>query len=189
MMRIMVMAAGVFLLVGAVAAPAQSAAVAALEQSAAEAFEKKAYSSALQQYNKLLEMYPRDPQYNYRAGVCMVELGQEPRKAIYRLKIASLKEVPEDVFFYLGKACMQAGRYDEAIGWYERFGREVSPGVRKRYHLEKYLGEAKMARDRRGAPPPPPPPPPPPRHPRRAGLPHRPGLSPPGRLAPADHRT
>ncbi|GEM_PF-3651150 len=127
----------------------QSSRAAELEREAREAFAKKDYPAALAKYNRLLEMYPRDPGYNYHAGVCMVELGQEPQKSIYRLKIAALHDVPEDVYFYLGKAYYQSGNYEEAVRWYERFGGQVSPAVRKRYHLEKYIGEAKMAAEAR----------------------------------------
>ncbi len=132
-------------------AAGQTQGVAALEKEALGYFQQKAYARALEDYNKLLEAYPRDPGYNYHAGVCMTELGQEPEKAIYRLKIASLNEAPPDVFFYLGKACYQAGKYDEAIGWYDRFSQKASSGERKSYHLEKFITEAKMARDQQVA--------------------------------------
>ncbi len=126
---------------------AQGGGVSELEKEALTRFQEKDYSKALANYNKLLEAYPRDPKYNYYAGVCMVELGQEPEKAVYRLKIASLKQVPEEVFFYLGRACYEAGRYDEAIRWYERYRGKAPAGQRKEHHLEKYLTEAEMARD------------------------------------------
>ncbi len=125
----------------------QGSRVLPLEKEAAGYFQEKAYARALEDYNKLLEVYPRDPGYNYHAGVCMTELGQEPEKAIYRLKIASLKQVPADVFFYLGKACYQAGRYDEAIGWYERFSQKVSSAERKDYHVEKFITDARLAQE------------------------------------------
>ena len=128
---------------------AQGTDVSDMEKEALTYFQQKEYAKALPLYNKLLVSYPRDPKYNYYAGVSMVELGQEPEKAIYRLKIASLKKVPEDVFFYLGRACYQAGRYDEAIRWYERFGEKASAGTRKEYHADKYLAEAQMAQQQK----------------------------------------
>ncbi len=125
----------------------QTGGVSALEKEALGYFQEKAYARALEDYNKLLEAYPRDPGYNYYAGVCMTELGQEPEKAIYRLKIASLNQVPADVFFYLGKACYQAGKYDEAIGWYERFSKRASTAERKNYHVEKFITDARLAQE------------------------------------------
>ena len=129
-------------------AGAQGTDVSGMEKEALVYFQQKEYAKALPLYNKLLVAYPRDPKYNYYAGVSMVELGQEPEKAIYRLKIASLKQVPEDVFFYLGRACYQAGKYDEAVRWYGRFREKAPAGKRKDYHLEKYITEAEMARDK-----------------------------------------
>ncbi len=145
-MRHLIFILPVFILFLIPEAGAQGTDVSGMEKEALAYFQQKEYAQSLPLYNKLLVAYPRDPRYNYYAGVSMTELGQEPEKAIYRLKIASLKEVPEDVFFYLGRACYQAGRYDEAIRWYERFRERVSGGVRKDYHLDKYITEAKMGR-------------------------------------------
>ena len=139
---LMVVSASLFV---ASTATAQVTGVTDLEKEALGYFHQKAYAKALADYNKLLDAYPRDPMYNYYAGVCMTELSQEPAKAVYRLKIASLKQVPRDVYFYLGRASYNAGDYEEALKWYDRFRERSSPGERKKYSVDKYITEAQMA--------------------------------------------
>lgn len=79
------------------------------------------YTKALFYFNKLLELYPRDPLFNYYAGVSNTELEKKLVKAIYQLKIASLKDVPDNVYFFLGKAYHISENYSEALKYYERY--------------------------------------------------------------------
>ncbi|MCH7657434.1 MAG: hypothetical protein IIB05_03810 [Bacteroidetes bacterium] len=79
------------------------------------------YSKALFYFNKLLELYPRDPFFNYYAGVSNTELEKKLVEAIYQLKIASLKDVPGNVYFFLGKAHHISNNYSEALKYYERY--------------------------------------------------------------------
>ena len=79
------------------------------------------FPKALFYFNKLLEIYPRDPFFNYYAGVSHTELKTQLDEAIYQLKIASLKDVPDNVYFYLGKANHVSEKYDDALKYYERY--------------------------------------------------------------------
>ncbi len=108
-------------------------------------FEKGNYLKALEGYRQLLGSFPKDPRYNYYAGVCLTALNQEPEQAVYRLKLASLKkEVPGNVLFYLGKACYQANRYEEAIHYFTRFRDQTNQGEEKAYHADKWITQCYM---------------------------------------------
>ena len=84
-------------------------------------FNEGEFPKALFYFNKLLEIYPRDPFFNYYAGVSHTELKTQLDEAIYQLKIASLKDVPDNVHFYLGKANHVIEKYDDALKYYERY--------------------------------------------------------------------
>ena len=84
-------------------------------------FNEGEFPKSLFYFNKLLEIYPRDPLFNYYAGVSHTELETQLDEAIYQLKIASLKDVPDNVYFYLGKANHVSENYDDAEKYYEMY--------------------------------------------------------------------
>ena len=127
---------------------AQNNRQASLEGESKGYFEKKDYVKALEGYNRLLSSFPKDPRYNYYTGVCLTELNQEPEKAIYRLKTASIgKDIPVDVFFYLGKANYQGGHYQEAIDYFTRFRDRAGIVNARSYHVNKWITQCHMYMD------------------------------------------
>ena len=84
-------------------------------------FNEGEFPKSLFYFNKLLEIYPRDPLFNYYAGVSHTELETQLDEAIYQLKIASIKDVPDNVYFYLGKANHVSENYDDAEKYYEMY--------------------------------------------------------------------
>ena len=84
-------------------------------------FNEREFPKALFYFNKLLGIYPKDPFFNYYTGVSHTELEIQLDEAIYQLKIASLKNVPDNVFFYLGKANHISGNFNDALKYYERY--------------------------------------------------------------------
>ncbi|GAG62514.1 unnamed protein product, partial [marine sediment metagenome] len=84
-------------------------------------FNEGEFSKALFYFNRLLGIYPKDPFFNYYAGVSHTELETQLDEAIYQLKLASLKDVPDNVYFYLGKANHVSENYNDALKYYERY--------------------------------------------------------------------
>jgi tetratricopeptide (TPR) repeat protein len=84
-------------------------------------FNEGEFPKALFYFNKLLGIYPKDPLFNYYAGVSHTEMETQLDEAIYQLKLASLKDVPDNVYFYLGKANHISENYDDALKYYERY--------------------------------------------------------------------
>lgn len=86
-------------------------------------FEDGEFIKAYKPYSQLVANYPKDPEYNYRLGVCMIYCEPDKKKCISYLKTASktTEESPKDVKFYLGKAYHINYLFDEAIKYYSEY--------------------------------------------------------------------
>ena len=86
-------------------------------------FEDGEFTKAYKPYTQLVANYPKDPEYNYRLGVCMIYCEPDKKKCISYLKTASKnsEESPKDVKFYLGKAYHINYLFDEAIKCYSEY--------------------------------------------------------------------
>ena len=144
----------------------QNVKVDSLRNSAKYLFDKGEYAAALPYSEKLLALFPADGRYLYQTGVCLSEVTLDLSRAYHLLKGASLKEVPAEVYFYLGDVCRRQYRFDEAIDWFRQYmvvggGKEFSSKVVERQvsmcetgqYLTKYatnlrvLGRAKTSKD------------------------------------------
>lgn len=80
------------------------------------------YRTALNQYIRLLNLQPENPEFNYFVGLCYLETGIDDTLAIAyfekALKFGS-KRIPAILYYYLGKAYHFTNRLDEAIAQYE----------------------------------------------------------------------
>jgi len=116
----------------------------ATRQTAAEAYNKGLYEDALRQFSELLALYPRDPLYKYYCGVCLVKLESEPVRAVKLLKEAAegsgtIKPVPADVWFWLGRAQQLAGMFSEAVSSYNRFTESAGRKVAREMDVPDYI--------------------------------------------------
>ena len=86
-------------------------------------FEDGEFTKAYKPYTQLVANYPKDPEYNYRLGVCMIYCEPDKKKCISYLKTASKnsEESPKDVKFYLGKAYHINYLFDQAIKCYSEY--------------------------------------------------------------------
>jgi tetratricopeptide (TPR) repeat protein len=91
------------------------------ETAAVEYFNKGLYSKALTEFKILATKFPKDPYYQYYQGVCMVQTNTGLSSAVECLKTAALKNVPPDVYYYLGKAYYNLFLFSEAQNAFEQF--------------------------------------------------------------------
>ncbi len=85
-------------------------------------FDNKEYVNAAPYFSQLLSLYPKDPEYNFKYGTCLLFSDHDKEKAIKFLEFASTKEgVDPEVFFYLGKAFHLDYRFEKAITAYKTF--------------------------------------------------------------------
>ena len=76
-----------------------------LKKQADKHFEDEDYNLAYKLYAQLVSLYPKDPEYNYRLGVCMLYTEPDKKKPYSYLQIATKNpaESPKDALFYLAK--------------------------------------------------------------------------------------
>src|SRR6476661_3155465 len=59
-----------------------------LKKEADQLFENEEYSKAYKLYSQLVANFPKDPEYNYRLGVCMIYSEPDKKKCLPYLKQA-----------------------------------------------------------------------------------------------------
>jgi hypothetical protein len=94
-----------------------------LKKEANKLFEDDEFTKAYSLYAQLVSNYPKDPEYNYRLGVCMLYSEPDKTKCFSYLKFAAghPKDAPKDAKFYLGKAYHINYLFDEAIKCYNEY--------------------------------------------------------------------
>ena len=92
------------------------------------AFNTNDFEKALPLYELLLKNDQADPFINYYYGVCMFKLNQNKAKVINSLLVATgIKEIPADVWFYLGRAYHLSYLFSDAIKAFEQYKARVKP--------------------------------------------------------------
>ncbi|HAN18544.1 MAG: hypothetical protein A2X13_14070 [Bacteroidetes bacterium GWC2_33_15] len=102
-------------------------------------FKNKNYENAYTYFQRMYEQYPKDPAYNYYTGVCLLFLDNNPEKALKRLRIAATKDVPEDVYFYLGLAYHKSYLFNDALKNFERFKEKASKNEIRDYDIQNHI--------------------------------------------------
>ncbi|MFH0894753.1 MAG: hypothetical protein V2A54_09975, partial [Bacteroidota bacterium] len=89
---------------------------------AAKLFEKGDYAGAMPKYSQLLSLNPRDPEYNYRFGVCLFYSNANAEAPVKYLMFAK-KELPQkaEIYYYLGRVYHLNYRFTEAMQMYTQF--------------------------------------------------------------------
>lgn len=87
----------------------------------------KKFENALILSNKLLQSNPNSAEYNYYAGLCMINLNMNNQATIEHLKLASnSNNVPANVNLLLGKAYHNDYLFFDALDNYEKFKDKIS---------------------------------------------------------------
>ena len=100
------------------------------------------YKEAYPYFKKMLGQYPKEPTYNYYFGRCLLFLEHNPEKAINYLRFASTKDVPVDVYYYLGIAYTKNYKFEKAIESFQRFEKNASKKELKNLNYDAYLAMA-----------------------------------------------
>lgn len=105
-----------------------------VKKTAEKAFSARDYVKATPLFSQLLSNYPKDPNYNYKYGVCVLYTNRDRSKCIKYLEFASRNvKMDNDVFYYLGKAYHLNLRYDDAVTALTRYKEKAKSGdVEKR---------------------------------------------------------
>lgn len=114
---------------------------------AMEAFGRGEYNWALDEFESLLEIYSF-PIYKYYSAVCLVNMNSDPEKAIEYLDEAlsysgGSEIIPDDAWFYLGRAYQLEGRFPEAADAYDTFTEKAGRKKARGMNVAKYLKECR----------------------------------------------
>jgi hypothetical protein len=98
-----------------------------LKAQAAKLFDDDQFEEAYPLYAQLASLYNKDPNYNFRLGVCMLYASEDKEKPIPFLELAAkYPDVDKEVFFYLAKAYHLNYRFDDAIKQYQAYQKVAS---------------------------------------------------------------
>jgi hypothetical protein len=106
-------------------------------------FENKQYSDALPLYRELLKSYPKEPDYLFHTGVCLIHLNLDPQEAVDLLRAVSISSDDPQVWYYLGRAHHLNYSFDEAIKAYSRFLRLGKTADIRSFAVERQIEMAK----------------------------------------------
>lgn len=111
------------------------------KKQAAKLFEEEEYVKAYPLYTQLVSLYKKDPDYNYRLGVCMLYAIDNKEQAIPYLEFAlrTPKEIDKEAYFYLAKAYHLNYRFDDAIGQYKAYKKIASAAKAERLQVDRQI--------------------------------------------------
>jgi len=111
-----------------------------LKKIAEKHFEEEEYGDAYKLYSQLVSLYPKDPEYNYRLGVCMLYTEPDKKKPYSYLQLACKStDVPKDAKFYLAKTYHINYKFDEAIKLYEEYKKTASAASIKKLQVDREI--------------------------------------------------
>lgn len=116
-------------------------------QVAMDSFGRGEFGKALGEFEALLDAYSFNI-FKYYSGVCLVNLKSDPERAVVYLKeaidgSAGADVIPDDSWFYLGRANQLAGRFPAAIESYVRFRKMAGKKMARELNVPGYLLECK----------------------------------------------
>ncbi|MEW6467281.1 MAG: hypothetical protein AB1458_00065 [Bacteroidota bacterium] len=111
-----------------------------LKKKANDLFEEEEFVKGYPLFSQLLALYPKDPAYNYRFGVCMLYSVAEKEKAIVFLETASkYPEVEMEVWYYLGRAYHLNYRFVEAVSAYNKYKENAPSKKVAKYQVDRQI--------------------------------------------------
>lgn len=113
----------------------------AIKKEANKRFDEEEYIKAYKLYSQLVANYPKDPEYNYKLGVCMIYAEPDKKKCLPYLTFATRNMTDEikDVTFWLGKAYHINYLFDEAIKNYEAFKSSASAARQRKLQVDREI--------------------------------------------------
>ena len=116
-----------------------------LRRDASKYFDEERYDLAYKLYSQLVSTYPKDPEFNYRLGVCMLFTDPDKKKPFTYLKLATNnpKEAPKDALFYLAKTYHINYQFDEAIKLYNDYKQIGSSSSIKKLQVDREMQACK----------------------------------------------
>jgi hypothetical protein len=111
-----------------------------LKAQAAKLFDADEFEEAYPLYSQLLSLYPKDPTYNFRLGVCMLYASDDKEKAIPFLEYAAKRpDVEKEVIYYMARAYHLNYRFDEAITQFNAYKKVASEAKAEKLLVDRQI--------------------------------------------------
>ncbi len=111
-----------------------------LKTQAAKLFDNDEFEEAYPLYSQLTSIYPKDANFNYRLGVCMLYASDDKEKPIAFLEFAANKpDVDKEALFYLAKAYHLNYRFDDAIKGYTQYKNVASAAKAEKLMVDRQI--------------------------------------------------
>jgi len=112
-----------------------------LKKNADILFNEEDYVAALPLFSQLLSLYPKDPNYSYKFGVCLLMADKRDiEKPIKYLEAAvNSPDVEKKLYYFLGLAYHYNYRFKEAINYYNRFLQQAPRSLHKKYDASRQI--------------------------------------------------
>ncbi|MCO6501409.1 MAG: PD40 domain-containing protein [Vicingus serpentipes] len=109
-----------------------------LKTASDELFDKEQYNEALPLFAQLLSLYPKDLNYNYKYGACLLFATRDKEKSLKYLKFAVSKStVDPEAYYFLAKAHHFNYEFDPAIVYYNKFKGKADAKQLQKYNIER----------------------------------------------------
>lgn len=112
-----------------------------LKKQANTLFETEDYNASYKLYSQLVSLYPKDPEYNYRLGVCMLFTEPDKKKPFtyFQIALKNPAEAPRDAKFYLAKTYHVNYKFDDAIKLYNEYKQTAGAASVKRLQVDREI--------------------------------------------------
>ena len=108
-----------------------------VQKRANELFEQKKYQEAKELYSQLVSLYPKDENFNYRFGACLMFVDEDKTYPLKFLEYAVSKpNVDIEAFYFLGKGYHYNYRFDEAILYFNKYKSKLDVKVKSKYPVD-----------------------------------------------------
>jgi len=143
--RLVVISATIVLFI-ACPAKGQNTVLKPSKSEALTAWDRGDFERAYNHFNGLLLLYTRDPLYQYYAGACLVRMERDIQRAVTLLSSAinssvNIKSVPDEVWFYYGRALQMSSNFNQAVDAFERFSKLAGKKVAAGYNVGNFIDQ------------------------------------------------
>jgi len=103
-------------------------------------FEEEQYNEALPLFSQLLSLYPKDFNYNYKYGACLLFATKDKEKSLKYLKFAASKSTVDPIaYYFLAKAHHFNYEFDPAIVYYNKFKGKADSKQLQKYNIDREI--------------------------------------------------
>lgn len=107
-------------------------------------FKSNKFVEATPNYMKLLALNPRDPNYNYRYGTCLLFNSNQKYEALKHLEFAVKSDIDEvDAYYYMGKAYHLNYHFDDAILYFQIYKHKTGTKENKSFQVDRNIDMCK----------------------------------------------